>query len=310
MTEIKQEVRQFYDQVGWQVVDEQDGADIYQNARYEDLRPVSSKYIHRCHLRVARYLKPTGRYLLDAGSGPVQYPVYLEYSRGYQYRVCADISITALKEARRRIGDHGLFVVTDVANLPFKKEAFDGVVSLHTIHHLPEAEHLQAYRELQRVLSPDRTAAVVNGWPTSRLMKLVDPLIRLANRARHVWTRIQRGRDNSVEHTISDAVNSGAKPASKPAQARKKDQDTASTVIPKGTFTSRHDVEWIKNDVGAQMQVEIRVWRTVSVRFLRALIHPKLGGRAWLSLLFWLEERFPHFFGENGKYPLIIISKE
>jgi SAM-dependent methyltransferase len=153
--EIKQQVRQFYDQIGWQVA----GDGFYQNARYEDLRPVSREYIHRCHLRVARHLNPEGIYFLDAGSGPIQYPEYLEYSRGYQARVCADISIVALHEARQRIGDrlhggHGLFVVADVANLPFKPGIFDGVVSLHTIHHLPESEHRQAYGELYRVLAP------------------------------------------------------------------------------------------------------------------------------------------------------------
>ncbi len=42
VSEVKQEVREFYDQVGWQVV----GEDLYQNARYEDLRPVSQEYIH------------------------------------------------------------------------------------------------------------------------------------------------------------------------------------------------------------------------------------------------------------------------
>ncbi|HNS64651.1 MAG TPA: hypothetical protein PKN11_09495, partial [Anaerolineaceae bacterium] len=95
MTEpdIKQEVRHFYDRVGWQT--EADGQ--YQNAQYEDLRPVSQQYIHRCHLRVNRHLKPHGRYLLDAGSGPVQYPEYLTYSKGYERRVCADISPVALQ---------------------------------------------------------------------------------------------------------------------------------------------------------------------------------------------------------------------
>jgi hypothetical protein len=57
------------------------------------------------------------------------------------------------------------------------------------------------------------------------------------------------------------------------------------------------------------MPVEILVWRSVSVRFLRNLIHPWLAGRLWLRLLFWLEERQPHYFGENGQYPLIIIRK-
>ena len=35
------------------------------------------------------------------------------------------------QEARKRIGAHGLFVVCDVANLPFRPDVFDGVVSLH-----------------------------------------------------------------------------------------------------------------------------------------------------------------------------------
>ena len=51
---IKQQVREFYDQVGWQEVSE----GLYQNARYEDLRPVSREYIHQCHLRVNRHLQP------------------------------------------------------------------------------------------------------------------------------------------------------------------------------------------------------------------------------------------------------------
>jgi len=25
--------------------------------------------------------------------------------------------------------------------------------------------------------------------------------------------------------------------------------------------------------------------------------------------VYWLEERFPRFFGENGQYPLIVIKK-
>jgi hypothetical protein len=67
-TEIKRQVREFYDQVGWQ--EASDG--FYQNASYEDLRPVAQEYIHNCHLRVLRHLNPTGRFLLDAGSGPIQ----------------------------------------------------------------------------------------------------------------------------------------------------------------------------------------------------------------------------------------------
>ena len=61
MSEIKQEVREFYNQVGWQEVS--DG--IYQNAAHEDLRPVSRDYIHKCHMRILRHIKPGGKLLLD-----------------------------------------------------------------------------------------------------------------------------------------------------------------------------------------------------------------------------------------------------
>ncbi len=39
------------------------------------------------------------------------------------------------------------------------------------------------------------------------------------------------------------------------------------------------------------------------------MIQPWLGGRLWLSLVYWLEDRFPHYLGRNGQYPLIILRK-
>ena len=85
--QVKAEVRAYYDSVGWSQI----GEGLFQNARYEDLRPVSREYIQRCHRRVGRHLPAKGKLLLDAGSGPIQYPEYLEYSGGFRYRVCLDI---------------------------------------------------------------------------------------------------------------------------------------------------------------------------------------------------------------------------
>jgi hypothetical protein len=39
------------------------------------------------------------------------------------------------------------------------------------------------------------------------------------------------------------------------------------------------------------------------------VIQPEWGGRFWLKMLYRLEEWFPHFFGEKGQYPLIVIKK-
>ena len=286
--QIKQDVRQFYDEIGWQEI----GEGVYQNARYEDLRPVSWEYIHKCHLRVSRYLSPDGRYMLDAGSGPIQYPEYLEYSHGYQARVCADISIVALAEARQRIGDrssggNGMFVVADVANLPFEQDVFDGAVSLHTIHHLPIEEHSQAYQELYRVLAPSKSAVVVNGWQDSSIMRIFVKPIKWKNRMR-------KNIKSMLDRSLRD-----------PSTAQRGSTQVAS----KGTFVKKHNADWLRREVGSLMHLEIYVWRSVSVRFLRAYILPNLGGKWLLRQLYTLEERFPHYMGEHGQYPLIVLKK-
>ena len=286
--EIKQQVQDFYDRVGWQQV----SAGTYQNASYEDLRPVAREYVHRCHLRVARHLAPAGKLLLDAGSGPIQYPEYVEYSRDYRRRVCLDISSVALQEARQRIGEHGMFVVADIANLPFKTDAFDGLVSLHTIHHLPAAEHARAYLELQRVLTPGKSGVVVNGWDLPPLTVMQNFLIRLADSLR---------RKPKSPLPYQGGAGAGASPL--PCRGG------AGGEV-RGTFVRKHTPAWLKREVGSRIPVEIWCWRSLSVRFMRTFIHQHLGGKFLLRLLFWLEERFPHFFGRNGQYPLIVLRKK
>jgi SAM-dependent methyltransferase len=272
MTNTKQQVREFYDEIGWQ----QEEGGLYQNARYDDLRPVVREYIRDTRLRVNRGISQNGRFLLDAGSGPVQYDEYLTYSQGYQKRVCFDISIQALREARKRIGGHGLFVVGDIANLPFKPDAFDGIVSMHTIHHLPAGEHKRAYKELFRVLCPGRSAAIVNGWTNPAMTSWLDNLIIYTNRLR----RILRG---------------------KSARAQKHDE--------KATFVQKTSARWLRRELGAEMPIEILSWRSASTRILRTFIHEKLGGQPILRRLYRMEEKHPKFFGENGQYPLIVVKK-
>lgn len=280
--QVKQRVSEFYDRVGWQV--EADG--FYQNARYEDLRPVSAEYIHKCHLRVNRHLASEGRYLLDAGSGPVQYPEYQTYSQGYQRRVCADISHVALKEARKRLGDHGLYVVADVAHLPFADGAFDGIVSLHTLHHLPLEDQPQAYREFHRLLADGKTAVVVNGWTESPMMRRWQRWVVLMERLGALF------KPKAKNEKKTEAVKSS------PAAAEK------------GTYIQKLTPDWLASQLQGSIRYDIRVWRSVSVRWLRAIIHRSLLGKLWLKLLFALEERSPQWYGENGQYPMIILYKD
>ena len=87
------------------------------------------------------------------------------------------------------------------------------------------------------------------------------------------------------------------------------DAEPKAQAKPTGTFIQKYDARWLAETLDGQAAYEIRCWRSVSVRFLRAVIHPRLAGRFWLRVLFFLEERFPRWFGVNGQYPLVILRK-
>ncbi len=281
--DVREEVRRFYDSVGWQRV----GPGVFQNARYEDLRPVSQQYIQRCRRRVLRHLRPRGKYLLDGGSGPIQYPEYVEYSAGYRFRLCLDLSARALREARERVGRHGLYVVGDIARLPFVSDLADGAVSLHTIHHLPGGEQQQAFDELTRVLLPGARGVVVYGWGSSAPID--------------AWTRIPVRFALSLLRTYRRWTGREVKAASVSGEPGEAEQVK--------TYTFKHGYPWLMENAGQLPGVEVLVWRSVGTKFLRAFIHERLFGRAWLRLLYWTEERAPHWFGRHGQYSMIVIRK-
>ena len=155
MARSKEEARAFYDEVGW--TKSQDGVyvdtQIFTDSGDEN---VGGEYASAVHRRVQRHIDASGTYLLDIASGPIPLPEYLGYSEGYDIRVCADISIRALREARARLGDRGVYVLCDITRIPIRDDSVDGFVSLHTIYHVEAGEQLTAFSELVRVLKPGR----------------------------------------------------------------------------------------------------------------------------------------------------------
>lgn len=287
--EVKREVRQFYDEVGWKQV----GQGLYQNIRYEDLRPVSRDYIRRCRERVGRHIPAGGKYLLDAGCGPIQYPEYVEYSRPFRYRVCLDISVRALREARDRIGDHGLFVLGDLTRLPFRPGTFPGAISLHVVYHLPAMEQERAFREIHRVLGSPGQSVVVYSWGKSALlMRLAEGAVRAAQGGLKLIQRLRRRK---------------APDRSPAAGAVEAERQTLLTTP--GHYSFNYDARWVRRTLGDIPGLDVRVWRTLSTPFLRALVHGPLGGRFWLALLYRLEEAAPRMFGRLGQYPMILYEK-
>jgi SAM-dependent methyltransferase len=177
---VEDEVRDFYDNEGWQA-DPEAADGVYADAQlWEDLRPCAADYVSACRRKVLEFLPSSGDRILDAGSGPIQYSEYLEYSHGFAKRVCVDLSERALAEARTKLGDRGDYVRASLLELPFPVDHFDAAVSLHTIYHIDRDRQEAAVRELIRVLKPGANAVVVYANPD----RLAARLKRLAGRSR------------------------------------------------------------------------------------------------------------------------------
>jgi SAM-dependent methyltransferase len=177
VAEIEDQIREFYEQTGWQ----SDADAVHSDAQlWEDLRPCAAEYVSACRRKVLEFLPRGGERILDAGSGPIQYPEYLEYSEGFAKRVCVDISQRALDEARAKLGDRGDYVRASLLDLPFPDGHFDAAVSLHTIYHIDQDRQEDAVRELIRVLRPGAKAVVVYANPD----RLAARIKRLARRQR------------------------------------------------------------------------------------------------------------------------------
>lgn len=266
---IKKEIQSFYDQIGWQPSDSV--AQQFQDASdSEDLRSVTRDYIQQCHERLRRYLPSKGKYLLDAASGPIQYPVYLTYSQQYDYRICADMSLTGLLKAREKLGDRGIYLLCDITRLPLQADQIDAIISLHTIYHVPEQQQSKAFDELYRVLKPGGKSIIVYSWGKhAALMNLFMYPFKLIKRL------VQKMRGQSQP-----------------------------------LYFHAHPYQWVKKQVLSRYPTKLYVWRSTNVPFLKVYIHRWLGGKYILKVIYYLEEKCPRLMGRFGAYPMFVTEKK
>jgi len=176
----------------------------------------------------------------------------------------------ALKEAQKKLGERGVYILGDITNLPLADDSIDGVVSLHTIYHVPAAEQARAFRELGRVLAPGRSGVVVYSWGNHTLVPFVarlpaQPLIhglRLLSKL--------RGATNEL-------------------------------------YFAAHSPRWFASQ-SWPFRYRILVWRSLPVPLMRAVVHGP-PGRLFLRSLEAVEERWPELLGRVGQYPLIVMEK-
>ncbi|OYW43030.1 MAG: hypothetical protein B7Z38_02910 [Rhodobacterales bacterium 12-64-8] len=266
--------RAFYDNEGWG----KHSSGLYQDtAKFVDTRSVSLKFTRACMVRLNnKYFRKGGRYLLDAGCGPIAHDELMSYDAAFEKRVCVDLSVAALAEARRKIGDRGVYLQGDLTNLPIETGSVDAAMCYHVIYQLPEALQAKAFEEIWRVLKPDGVAVVVYWWTNPKL----------AWRAERV-ARMFFGKQKRTAAPIA------AEPTD--ASAGRPDHNVMSL----DWFTSK---KW-------PFEYSFDTYRTISNTMMRETIPNDWRGALFLKGLMLFQKLFPSYSGKHGEMPAIIIRK-
>ncbi|MCB1993159.1 MAG: class I SAM-dependent methyltransferase, partial [Geminicoccaceae bacterium] len=175
-------VRRWYDEHGWQ---RDAGSGLFRDtATFSGAGSSGSPGAAHYEARSYQDLDGTfgaGRYFIDAASGALAHSEYIPWSSEFSARICIDISGVALREARQRLGDHGLYIQANLAQLPLGDNSIDGGVSAYTIQHIAADEQALAVQELARVLATGHYLYILTGVePTLRhwAYRLLRPVLR------------------------------------------------------------------------------------------------------------------------------------
>ncbi|OGP49436.1 MAG: hypothetical protein A2Y79_09985 [Deltaproteobacteria bacterium RBG_13_43_22] len=272
-------VQEFYNRFGWQKTP--DGL-FKDTVAWVDLRPLLLPYYRRVRNRAKAFFKKKGDFFLDAGSGGISYPEYLEYAQGFSKQVCVDLSMVGLKEARDKLGERGLYILGDMTLLPFRDEVFDAFACNHALYHVPADEQLQALRELYRTLKAEATGVITYTWPFSP----ISDWIPMKNKSRLFGL---------VKKIFFSKTESG------PVLVEE---------IPP-LYGHPHPPSWFRQVLDeVKIPYTMRVAQLIDPVFSRALIRENVWGRLLLGLLAFLEDWFPRWLSEKGRYPFIILKKQ
>lgn len=273
-----QRVRDFYNAFGWT----RDEKGRYQDSRLfiEEKKEVD-KYYYDTTVRALRFLKPKGRYVLDVASGPVFQEENKALSRNFETRICVDISIRALQEARKNIGDaHGIFINGDITNLPLADGICDNVMSIHTLYHVPSELQEKGVRELLRVCQPGSNVVIFYNWAWhSWLMNVALLPIRAVKAAQRAFRAL-----------------------TKPAKDR---------WISGGLYFYPHTPAWFERIAASIPGLKVSFHSLTSIHqdFVKYYVHDATGGP---SLLRWVknkEEKHDQYLGRHGAFGYVVYHK-
>lgn len=267
--------RIFYDEVGWS----RHASGIYNDtAKFVDTRSVSLEFTRACMRRLKKHFTKGGQFLLDAGCGPIAHDELLGYGEGFLQRICVDLSVAALSEAQRKLGDRGIYMQGDLTNLPVETGSVDAAMCYHVIYQLPPELQAKAFTEIWRVLKPGGVAVVVYWWPAPKL----------------AW-RIERVARMLFGSKQSSAVADEQAPAA-----------AAPAVTPDHNPLS---LEWFQSHPWP-FRYSFDTYRVANNHFMKNTIPNNWKGALFLKGLMFLQRLAPSYCGKYGDMPAIIIRKD
>ena len=264
---VNDSVREFYETKGW-VADDQ--GVFAETKAFSDTRTLAQDFTNRCTRRMGRHFKSGGKYLLDAGSGPIPYEELLRYGDAFEKRVCVDLSVKGLWAAKQKLGDRGIYLQGDLTKLPLKTGSMDAVTCNHVIYQIPPEHQVAAWLELWRVLKPGGTAVVVYFSPNPRLS----------------W-RLEK----AAKTLFGDLAAKRAAPYP--------DDELPHHVMPMSWFEERM---W-------PFTYKLDSFRPVNQSFMRDRLPNDWRGRAFLNALYAFQAAAPGFCARYGAVPAFVFHK-
>ena len=215
--------------------------------------------------------------MLDIASGSVGFEEFIELSEKYEIRICADISIKALIEAKHNMGDRkAIFVCADITNIPIMDNICDAVLCQHTLYHIPKNDQKTAVDEMLRVLKPDSKLVIVYSlFYHSWFMNITLFPIQIYRISRHFAGKLYVRLFNSKPRL----------------------------------YFYPHPLSWFTKNFSRKSTPDFYCWRSTNKYFLNLYIHKWLAGRWLLNSLMKSEKKHSKIWARIGDYPIIVITK-
>lgn len=260
--------KNFYDSFGWAPDAE---GELGDTKAFVDTRATPRAYARACMRRLGeRYFSGGGKYILDAGSGPLIDEDVVAFGDRFERFICTDLSTRALNAARDKLGDRGIYLKCDITNMPIEDGVVDAITCNHVIYQLPMDMQASAFRELYRVLKPGGVAVVIYWWSDAKLPWRLERLARML-------------------------------PMRGPGEPE------AGGPLPELPHNTRSRTWFESKDWPFAYAYDI--YRTVPELFTRTYMPDDWRGRMFLSGLQMLQTMAPSYCGKHGHMPVIVFRK-